>query len=63
MFDATGRLTQEEEALFTPVTLILVTVVTVGIACFAFKFFSVGLHRTDFITVVFKPREKIEFLT
>lgn len=46
--------TQEKEALFTPVTLILVTVATVSIACFAFQFFSVGLLRTGFITMVFK---------
>lgn len=45
---------QEEEALFTPVTLILVTVATVGITRLAFKFFPVGLLRTGFITVVFE---------
>lgn len=45
---------QEKEALLTPVALILVTVAAVGIARFAFKFFSVGLLRTEFITAVFK---------
>lgn len=45
---------QEKEALLTPVALILVTVATVGIARFAFKFFSVGLLRAEFITAVFK---------
>lgn len=45
---------QEEEALFTPVTFILVTAATVGITHFAFKFFPVGLLRTGFITVVFE---------
>lgn len=46
--------TQEKEALFTPVTLIVVTVATVRIACFAFQFFIVGLLRTGFITMVLK---------
>lgn len=56
-------LTQEKEALFTPVALMLVTVATVGITRFTFKFFTVGLLRTGFITVVVKPREKeMEFL-
>lgn len=45
---------QEKKALLTPVALILVTVAAVGIARFAFKFFSVGLLRTEFITAVFK---------
>lgn len=53
---AMSRLTREEETLFTPVTLVPVTAATVGVACFAFKFFTVGLLRTDFITVLFKPR-------
>lgn len=56
MFDTTVRLTPEKEALFTPVTPILVTDVTVGSARFAFNIFSVGLLRTGFIAVVFKPR-------
>lgn len=46
--------TQEKEALFTPVALMLVTVATVGITRFTFKFFTVGLLRTGFITVVVK---------
>lgn len=45
---------QEKEAFLTPVALIPVTVAAVGIARFAFKFFNVGLLRTDFITAVFK---------
>lgn len=58
LFHALFRLTQEKEALLTPVALILVTVAAVDIARFAFKFFSVGLLRTEFITAVFKPRGK-----
>lgn len=46
--------TPEEEALFTPVTPILVTDVTVGSARFAFRFFSVGLLRAGFVAVMFK---------
>lgn len=56
LFNATVRLTPEEESLFTPVTPILVTDVTVGSARFAFRLFSVGLLRAGFVAVMFKPR-------
>ena len=55
LYSAVSELTQEEEALFTPVAFILVAVATVGITCFAFRFFPVGLLRTGFITLVFEP--------
>lgn len=48
------RAVQEKEALFTPVALTLVTVATVGLTCFAFGFFSVGLLRTGLVAVLFK---------
>lgn len=50
------RLTQEKEALFTPVALMLVTTATVGFTRFAFRFFAVGLLGTGLVTVVFKPK-------
>lgn len=50
------RLTQEKEALFTPVALTLVTVAAVGLTRFAFGSLSVGLLRTGLVAVLFKPR-------
>lgn len=52
------RPTKEKEALFTPVTLVLVAVSTVGTTCFAFKFFTVGLLWAGVVTMVFKPRRE-----
>lgn len=45
---------QEEEPLFTPVTLILVAAAAVGFTRFASRRFPVGFLRTGFITVVFE---------
>lgn len=47
--------TQEKEALFTPVTPILVTAATITVTCLAFQFLTVGLLRTGFITMLIKP--------